>query len=176
MCYRQAADDNLPLLWILQCKRDCFYDTTVQGFIEGLNVPISITRYKNPTTKIRSLLMKIGQGSYPSKPLHQVKDQLQPPNHRMKKEERQLVDSLLKLCSCQEPDTTSTANTSLPSIEATISISSIPNTSTMCQKFNIHTPDKAALVMELVGEMKSPEKVPVRRQLLGGGPKSQSIL
>jgi hypothetical protein len=33
------------------------------------------------------------------------------------------------------------------------------------------TPDKAALVMELVGEMKSPEKVPVRRQLLGGGSK-----
>jgi hypothetical protein len=43
----------------------------------------------------------------------------------------------------------------------------------MCQKFNIHTPDKAALVMglELVGEMKSPEKMPVRRQLLGGGSK-----
>jgi hypothetical protein len=41
----------------------------------------------------------------------------------------------------------------------------------MCQKFNIHTPDKASLVMELVGEMKSPEKVPVRRQLLGGGSK-----
>jgi hypothetical protein len=40
--------------------------------------------------------------------------------------------------------------------------------SKMCQKFNIQTPDKAALVMELVRDMKSPEKVPVRRQLLGG--------
>jgi hypothetical protein len=29
-------------------------------------------------------------------------------------------------------------------------------------------PNKAALVMELVGEMKSAEKAPVRRQLLGG--------
>jgi hypothetical protein len=38
----------------------------------------------------------------------------------------------------------------------------------MCQKFNILTPNKGALVMELVGEMKSPEKAPVRRQLLGG--------
>ncbi len=28
----------------------------------------------------------------------------------------------------------------------------------MCQKFNIRTPNKAALVMELVGEMKSLEK------------------
>jgi hypothetical protein len=74
-------------------------------------------------------------------------------------EERQLVAILLKLCCCQEPDTNSTADTSPSSINATITTSGIPNPSTMCQKFNIHTPDKAALVMELVGEMKSPEKV-----------------
>jgi hypothetical protein len=65
------------------------------------------------------------------------------------KEERQLVASLLQLCCCQEPDTTSTADTSPLSIKTTIT-----------PKFNTHTPvDKAALVMELVGEMKSPEKV-----------------
>ncbi len=39
---------------------------------------------------------------------------------------------------------TSTDDTSPPSINATVTKSSIPNTSTMCQKFNIHTPDKAA--------------------------------
>jgi hypothetical protein len=83
-------------------KRNCFYDTIVQGVIEGLNVPNRITRYKNPTFKIRSLLMKIGQGSYLSKPLQQVKDQLQPPKHRLKKEERYLVASLPKLC-CPTP-------------------------------------------------------------------------
>jgi hypothetical protein len=38
----------------------------------------------------------------------------------------------------------------------------------MCQKFNIRTPDKAALVMELDWEMKSPEKILVRRQLIRG--------
>jgi hypothetical protein len=81
------------------------------------------------------------------------------------------VASLLELCCCQEPDTTSTTDISPPSIDATIATSSIPNTSTMCQNFEFHTPDKAALVTELVGEMKSPEKVPVRRQLLGGGSK-----
>jgi hypothetical protein len=74
-------------------------------------------------------------------------------------EERQLAAILLKLRCCQVPDTTSTANTSPPSINATITTSSIPNTSTMCQRFTIHVPDKAALVIELVGEMKSPEKV-----------------
>jgi hypothetical protein len=161
MCYRRAADDNLPLLWILQCEKNCFSDTIFQAFIEGLNVRIHITRYKKPASPIHSLLVRIGQGSYPSKSLHQVKDQLATASKPSieKRREAQLVASLLKLCCCQEPDTTHAADTSLSSIKATIAISSIPNTSTMCRKFNIHTPDKAALVMELVGEMKSPEKV-----------------
>jgi hypothetical protein len=66
----------------------------------------------------------------------------------------------------------SDADTSVtPSIDASLRPSStmINATNTMCQKFNmIPTPDKAALVMENVREMKSPEKAPVRRQLLGG--------
>jgi hypothetical protein len=66
-------------------KRNCFSNTIFQAFIEGLNVWIDITRYKKPASPICSLLVRIGQGSYPSKPLHQVKDQLQPPNHRLKK-------------------------------------------------------------------------------------------
>ena len=66
-------------------KRNCFSDTIFQGFIEGLDVQISITRYKKPTSKIRFLLVKIGQGSYPAKPLQQVRNGLQPPNHRLKK-------------------------------------------------------------------------------------------
>jgi hypothetical protein len=126
ICYvfRQAANDNLPSYrGFYSVKRNCFYDAIVQCFIDGLNVPISITRYKNPTTKICSLLIKIGQGYYPSKPLDQVKDQQQPPNHQLEKEERQLVaTSLLKLCNCQEPDTTSTTDTSPPSIDATIAL------------------------------------------------------
>jgi hypothetical protein len=131
-------------------KRNCFSDTIFQGFIEGLNVQISITRYKKPTSKIRSLLVKIGQGSYPAKPLQQVRNQLQPPNHRLKKEERQLVTKPLKLC---RPDATPSLmpseDTATTSINATISIpdTTTNSTSTMCQKFNIQTPDKAALVM-----------------------------
>jgi hypothetical protein len=135
-------------------KRNCFSNTIFQAFIEGLNVWIDIARYKKPASPICSLLVRIGQGSYPSKPLHhQVKDQQQPPNHQLKKEERQLVASLLKLCCCQEPDTTSTADTSPPSVQATIATSSIPDTRTMCQKLEIHIPDKAALVIELVEEI-----------------------
>jgi hypothetical protein len=79
-------------------KRNCFSDTTFQAFIEGLNVGIAITRYRKPASKSRSLLVKIGQGSYPAKPLQQVKHEVQPPNHELKIEERQLVARLLKLC------------------------------------------------------------------------------
>jgi hypothetical protein len=85
MCYRQAADDNLPLLWILQCEKKLFSNYTFHAFVEGLNIWIDITRYKKPVSPICSLLVRIGQGSYPSKPLHQVKDQLQPPNHQLSK-------------------------------------------------------------------------------------------
>jgi hypothetical protein len=43
-------------------KRNCFSETIFQAFIDGLNIPIGITRYKNPTAKIRSLLLiNIGQ-------------------------------------------------------------------------------------------------------------------
>jgi hypothetical protein len=68
-------------------------------------------------------------------------------------EERQLVAILLKLCCCQEPDTTSTGHTSRPSINVTLTTSRFPNISAMYQKVNICTPDKAALVLELVEEM-----------------------
>jgi hypothetical protein len=95
-------------------KRDHFIDSISQAFIEALDIPIGITRYRDPKTRIRSLLIKIGHGAYPAKPLQQKRDLLQPPNHRLKKEERQIMASLLKLC-CKEADThhvTPSGNTS----------------------------------------------------------------
>jgi hypothetical protein len=61
-------------------KRDYFIDSIFQAFIEAFDIPIGITRYRDPKTRIRSLLIKIGQGAYPVKPLQQKKDQLQPPS------------------------------------------------------------------------------------------------
>ena len=81
--------------------------------------------------------------------------------------------SLLELC-CEEVGTLplmlsgKTSTTPISDVTAESSSMSTNAPSKMCQKFNIQTPDKAALVMELVRDMKSPEKVPVRRQLLGG--------
>jgi hypothetical protein len=84
-----VTDDQLMTIYhyceFYNVKRNCFSDTIFHAFIEGLNVWIDITRYKKPASPICSLLVRIGQGSYPSKPLHQVKDQLQPPSHRLKK-------------------------------------------------------------------------------------------
>jgi hypothetical protein len=119
-------------------KRDHFIDSIFQAFIEALDIPIGVTRYRDPKTRIRSLLKKIGQGAYPAKPLQQKRDQLQPPNHRLKKEERQLVASLVKLC-CKEADThplTPSGNTSTtPISDATAeSLSTSTNASSKTTK------------------------------------------
>jgi hypothetical protein len=80
------------------------------------------------------------------------------------------VASLLKLCCPGTTPLMPSEDASTTSIDATMRspYTKTNSNSTMCQKFNIPMPDKAALVMELVGEMKSPEKAPVRQQLLGG--------
>ena len=96
------------------------------------------TRYKMTTSKGPVLLVRIGQGSYPDKPLQQVRNLLQPPNHRLNKEERELVTSLLKLC-CEEADTdpsTPSGDTSATPISDTTAESSSTSTnasSKMCQ-------------------------------------------
>jgi hypothetical protein len=40
-------------------KRDHFIDSIFQAFIEALDIPIGITRYRDPKTRIRSLLIKL---------------------------------------------------------------------------------------------------------------------
>jgi hypothetical protein len=77
------------------------------------------------------------------------------------------VANLLKRCY-EEVDTTSLMpsddTSSTPSIDVPLVSSSTKTNTTniMCQQYNICMPNKAALVMELVGEMKLPEKAPVR--------------
>jgi hypothetical protein len=126
-------------------RRNCFSDTTFQAFIEGLNVGIAITRYRKAASNSRSLLIKIiGQESYPAKPLQQVRQEVQPPNHRLKIEETQLLAHLLKLCR-EEVDTTPLMPSDADTASLRPSSTMTNGTNTMCQKFNIRTPDKAAL-------------------------------
>ena len=113
---------------------------------------------------MRLLHLKIGQGSHPSKSAQKIKDNLKPPEHRFKKDGRQLVADLLSLC-CRKDDESPVAT-----IDATCRPkmpSKIKAIKTMCINFNVFK-QKADLALQLVGEMKTPEKIPVMRKLLGG--------
>jgi hypothetical protein len=162
-------------------KKQTFLDTIFVMFIESHNVPIELTRYKwYPPS--RTPLLKIGQGDYPKKPGQQKKDNLQPPHHRFRIEERELLDVLVKICGCETtapvapPTATTTAPVAPPTTATTTAshptdlvLSSPPPVApTMCQKFCVRTPDKATLVMEIVGDMKTPEKAPIMRRLIDG--------
>jgi hypothetical protein len=95
---------------------------------------------------MRLLYLKIGKGSYPSKPAQQIKDKLKPPEHRFKKDNRQLVADLLSLC-CRKDESPVAA------IDATCRPqfpSKIKANKTMCNNFNIRKLDKAALALHLV--------------------------
>jgi hypothetical protein len=78
--------------------RSCSSDDFFQTFLKAFNVPTGLLRYKNRKTGVRLLYLKIGKGPYPSKPAQQIKDELKPPEHRFKKDDRQLVADLLSLC------------------------------------------------------------------------------
>jgi hypothetical protein len=84
--------------------RSCFSEDFFRTFLKAFNVPTDLLRYKNRKTGVRLLYLKIGQGSYPSKPAQQIKHELKPPEHRFKKDNRQLVADLLSLC-CRKDET-----------------------------------------------------------------------
>jgi hypothetical protein len=78
--------------------RSCFSEDFFRTFLKAFNVPTNLLRYRNKKKGVRLLYLKIGKGSYLSKPAQQIKDELKPPEHRFKKDDRQLVADLLSLC------------------------------------------------------------------------------
>jgi hypothetical protein len=121
---------------------------------------------KKPVIKIGAL------GNYPTKPRQQIKDDLKPPDrHRFKKNDRLILDSLVKICSGNTVEIGSGKNTttrhnyvSLTTSTATGQCAS--STSRPTGGACISTPEKAALLMEIIGGMKTPEKLPVMRKLV----------
>jgi hypothetical protein len=110
---------------------------------------------------VRLLYLKIGKGSYPSKPAQQI-NELKLPGHPFKKDDRQLVADLLSLCCGNDESPVATIDaTCRPKLPSKINANK-----TMCNNFNIRKLNKAALALHLVGEMKTPEKIPVMRKLL----------
>jgi hypothetical protein len=150
---------------IYRSTRGYFSEDLFRDFLKEFHVPTDLLRYKNRKTGVRLVYLKIGQGSYPSKPAQQIKDDLKPPDHRFKKDDRQLVADLLSLC-CRKDDESAV----LATIDATCRPkmpSKIKAIKTMCTNFNIRK-QKNDLALQLVGEMKTPEKIPVMRKLLAG--------
>jgi hypothetical protein len=114
------------------------------------------TFYDTRTEKngVRLLYLKIGKGSYPLKPAQQIKDDLKPPEHRFKKDDRQSVSDLLSLCCRKDENPVAT-------IDATCrptSPSKINANKTMCKDFNIRKLDKGALALHLACQKISSHK------------------
>jgi hypothetical protein len=157
-------------------KKSCFAHAFFQGFIRAYDLPIDITRYKARGTTVNLNLVKIGQDRGQYKLGNQVKDGLEPPDYRLKKEARKLVDDLVELCCKEVDDTPSTPSVDTPSTPRVDTSPTTDDTSrspsksnvpkTMCEQFNIHTPDKRALALELVEELKTPDRGPIMRQLV----------
>ena len=144
---------------------------------------MEVTSYK------RSEFIKIGTGTHPNKPASQVKDQLLPPSFRMQTTEGQSSkNSLMGLFDKppgralfdtppRTPRTTTTYTTT--TTETTAAPATPPPTTTttthaaapsapvnLSHKFNIPSPDKSRLAMELISEMATPQKAPLMRELV----------
>jgi hypothetical protein len=154
---------------------ECFKMWVFASFDKGT---VEATVYK------KSQYIKIGTGTHPNKPAAQMKDNLQPPSFRMQTAEgKSSKDSLMGLFEKPPgtalfdtpPRTTTTATTETTTTTETTAAAATTTTETaaaspvkLAQRFNISSPDKSRLVMELVSEMATPEKVPVIRKLVKG--------
>jgi hypothetical protein len=130
-------------------------------------------------------LIKIGLGNHPRRPVDQLKEKLDPPRFPMQTAagEGQLSkDSLMNLfdrpsqTSCNTTaasmtTTTATTYTTTPTTTTTATSSPLKVPSSpvkLIQRFNITSPDKPKLAMELVSEMDTPQKAPLMRELVKG--------
>jgi hypothetical protein len=132
----------------LHATKKGFLDTVFDTFVFSQNLPIELTRYtKKPVIKIGAL------GNYPTKPRQQLTDGLKPPDHRFKKNDRLILDSLVEICSAggnatiQPTSETTTTTTATVSTMTPATVSSSPATGGTC----FSTPEKAAVMRKLVG-------------------------
>jgi hypothetical protein len=96
--------------------------------------------------------------------VQQKKDKLKPPEHQIEEDGRQLVANLLNLCCQKDESPVATIDaTCRPKLPSKINAKK-----TMSNNFGIHKLDNAALALQLVGEIKTPEKITVMRKLLAG--------
>jgi len=142
---------------------------------------VEVSSYK------RTKVLKIGVGTHPTKPASQEKEGLQPPSFRMQTagEGKSSKDRLMGLFE-KPPGTalfdkpperttteTTTTETSAAAETTTMHVAADVATAVyspvkLVQRFNISSPDKSRLAMELISEMATPEKEPLMRELVKG--------
>lgn len=130
---------------------------------------VEVTTYK------KKGMIKLGHGEHPSRMLDQVKEKLDPPRFRMLTADGQgkaCKDSLMRLFD-KSPNmadtgtTTTTASTPMTAENSTVNDCASP-IKKLSQRFNITSPGKPKLAMELVCKMDTPQKAPLMRELVKG--------
>jgi hypothetical protein len=115
----------------------------------------------------RKDLLKLGLGEHPSRPSDQLKENLDPPRFRMTTttdvEGLSSRDSLMRLFDTSPTGTTTPTATTPAAMTPTAS-----PVKKLSQRFNIPSPDKPKLAMELVSSMDSRQKEPLMRELVKG--------
>jgi hypothetical protein len=140
---------------------------------------VEVTTFKKRT------LIKIGCGESPKRPASQLAEGLTPPRFRMRSTTvgKSSMDSLMLLFK-KPPPTEATATTTATTTTATTSTTTTPTPTTaaaaasplrvtdspmkLSQKFNISSPDKFNLTMELVCDFDTPQRAPLLRELVKG--------
>jgi hypothetical protein len=124
------------------------------------------TNFERGTVEVTSFrrkdMIKIGVGEHPSRPLDQFKEKLDPPRFRMMTagvEGKSSRDCLMRLFEKSPPT---------PVTSATTTATSPSPANKMYQQFNITSPDKHKLTIELVSEMDAHQKEPLMRELVKG--------
>jgi hypothetical protein len=169
----------LKICGFYQVKKGVFqfqfrvFETWVAATFERKTV--EVTTYCYPDARNKKIpLIKIGLGDHPNRPASQLKEKLEPPRFRMQTDPdgQSSKDSLMLLF--KKPPGTPTL--SVPPPQATSASSPTTGASgentyspvKLAERFNISTPEKTKLAMELVCEMDTPRKVPIMRELVKG--------
>jgi hypothetical protein len=154
-------------------KRNCFLRTAFKAWVVATfdRGSVEFTDFQ------RQDMLKIGLGEHPCRPAEQLKEKLDPPRFQMltaDDEGKSSRDSLMRLFDKSPPTETSTSSeimdavTSSPTVTTTTATTTGSPVKKWSQKFNISSPDKHKLAMELVCDMDTTQKVPLMRELVKG--------
>jgi hypothetical protein len=145
----------------------------ITAFTDWVSTSFASKTLEVTTFKRRSFI-KIGIGKSPERPASQLEEALDPPRIRMLSttEGQSSKDSLMQLFNnppTTTPTTTPTSDVARVTTSPAASPLKVPYSPVrLTQKFNITTPDRVNLAMELFYDMDPSERAPLARELAKG--------